>query len=123
MADSEQEGTLVKDVFHGQDIELLRRLHDKAKWLRRETLRIHQLAPETRIASCLSDVEVFVALYYGGILKYDPRNPRWEERDRLVVSKGGSRFTRSSRTWDSSRRRNSLACASRAHSLAPSRTS
>lgn len=88
MADSEQEGTLVKDVFHGQDIELLRRLHDKAKWVRRETLRIHQLAPETRIASCLSDVEVFVALYYGGILKYDPRNPRWEERDRLVVSKG-----------------------------------
>jgi len=67
---------------------LLRQLEQKASWVRRETLKIHQVAPETRIASSLSDVEIFVALYYGGILNYDPRNPRWEGRDRLIVSKG-----------------------------------
>lgn len=60
----------------------------KAAWVRRETLRIHQLAPETRVASSLSDVEIFVALYYGNILSYDPADPRWEGRDRFIVSKG-----------------------------------
>jgi len=60
----------------------------KAKWVRRETILIHQRAPETRLASSLSLVEVLVALYYGGILKYDPKNPSWEKRDRLIVSKG-----------------------------------
>ena len=63
-------------------------LESKAQWVRRETLRIHHLAPETRIASSLSDVEIFVALYYGGILSFDPADPRWEGRDRFIVSKG-----------------------------------
>jgi transketolase len=36
----------------------------------------------------LSDVEIFVALYYGGILRYDPTNTAWEKRDRFIVSKG-----------------------------------
>lgn len=60
----------------------------KAKWVRRETLLIHQRAPETRLASSLSLVEVLVALFYGGIIRYDPRNPSWEQRDRLIISKG-----------------------------------
>lgn len=60
----------------------------KANWVRRETLVLHKLAPETRVASSLSIVEMFTALYYGGILEHDPANPRWEDRDRLVISKG-----------------------------------
>lgn len=63
-------------------------LKEKALWVRKETLNIHRLAPETRLASSLSDVELFVALYYGGILKFDAKNPRWEERDRFIISKG-----------------------------------
>ena len=49
---------------------------------------IHKIAPETRLASSLSDVEILVALYYGGILKFDPKNINWQGRDRLIVSKG-----------------------------------
>ncbi|MEK7144022.1 MAG: transketolase [Patescibacteria group bacterium] len=63
-------------------------LKEKALWARKETLNIHRLAPETRLASSLSDVEIFVVLYYGGILKFDPKNPSWEERDRFIISKG-----------------------------------
>ena len=63
-------------------------LEKKAKWVRRETLRLHKLAPETRVASSLSDVEFFVALYYGGLLRFDPKNPKSETRDRVIVSKG-----------------------------------
>lgn len=63
-------------------------LLDKALWVRQETLRIHGLAPETRIASSLSAVELFVALHYGKIMIFDASNPRWEGRDRLIISKG-----------------------------------
>jgi transketolase len=65
-----------------------RSLVEKAKWVRRETLRMHRLAPETRVASSLSPIEILTALYYGGILAHDAGVPLWEGRDRLVVSKG-----------------------------------
>ena len=63
-------------------------LAEKAALVRRRTLRLHKLAPETRVASSLSDVEIFVALYYGGLLRFDPRDPRSPSRDRFIVSKG-----------------------------------
>lgn len=49
---------------------------------------IHKIALETRLASSLSDVEIFVSLYYGNILRFDPRNTQWEDRDRFIISKG-----------------------------------
>ena len=67
------------------DIESLQR---KARNIRRETIRIHGLFPETRIASSLSPIEILVCLYYGGILAYDANRPDWDGRDRLIVSKG-----------------------------------
>lgn len=63
-------------------------LREKAHWVWRETLAIHRRAPETRLASSLSPVEIFVALYYGGILRYDPKRPLSNERDRCIISKG-----------------------------------
>ena len=63
-------------------------LRDKAKWVRKETLKLHKQAPESRLASSLSAVEIFVVLYYGNILSYDPQNVQWQERDRLIISKG-----------------------------------
>lgn len=29
-----------------------------------------------------------LAVLYGGVMRYDPRNPTWEQRDKLVCSKG-----------------------------------
>lgn len=63
-------------------------LSEKAQWVWRETLAIHRRAPETRLASSLSSVEIFVALYYGGVLRFNPAKPLDEERDRCVISKG-----------------------------------
>ncbi len=63
-------------------------LAEKARWVWRETLKIHRDSPETRVASSLSPVEIFVVLYYGGFLRQDPKNPRWEGRDRCIISKG-----------------------------------
>lgn len=42
----------------------LEALRQKARWVRAETLKLHKLAPGTRIASSLSDVEILVVLYY-----------------------------------------------------------
>jgi transketolase len=63
-------------------------LKEKAQWVRRETLKLHKRAPETRLASSLSDVEIFVVLYYGGVLRYTPQDIWNPERDRLIISKG-----------------------------------
>jgi transketolase len=63
-------------------------LRQKAHWVWRETLAVHRRSPETRLASSLSSIEIFVALYYGGVLRFDPANPRAESRDRCIISKG-----------------------------------
>ena len=63
-------------------------LMSKAQWVWRETLAVHRRAPETRLASSLSSVEIFVALYYGGVLRFNPTNPLDASRDRCIISKG-----------------------------------
>jgi len=63
-------------------------LHEKAQWVYRETLKINKRSPEVRIASSLSSVEIFVALYYGGLLRLTPKDPFADSRDRCIVSKG-----------------------------------
>lgn len=66
----------------------IKSLREKALWVRKETLNIHRIAQQTRLASSLSCVEIFVSLYYGGILSFNPLNPKWKNRDRFIISKG-----------------------------------
>jgi transketolase len=70
------------------NLDLFTQLHQKANWVWQETLKIHERSPETRVASSLSPIEIFVVLLYGGFISYDPKNPFWEKRDRLIISKG-----------------------------------
>jgi len=63
-------------------------LREKSRWVWEQTLRVHRRAPETRLASSLSPVEIFVALYYGGVLRFDSREPLSPQRDRCIISKG-----------------------------------
>jgi len=63
-------------------------LRTKAQWVWRETLKVHRRAPETRLASSLSSVEIFVALYYGGVISFDATQPLADQRDRCIISKG-----------------------------------
>lgn len=76
-------------IKHAPDaVKLNAFLREKADWVRRQTLMIHKTAPETRVASSLSPVEIFTALYYGGAVAFDPKQPHWDGRDRVVISKG-----------------------------------
>ncbi len=38
-------------------------------------------------AGSLSSADILTALYFG-VLKHDPKNPNWEERDRFILSNG-----------------------------------
>lgn len=44
-------------------------------------------AKASHIGSCLSMADI-VAVLYERVLSIDPRNPDWQERDRLILSKG-----------------------------------
>jgi len=36
----------------------------------------------------LSAADIVATLYFGGVLRHDPANPEWPERDRFILSKG-----------------------------------
>jgi transketolase len=60
---------------------------------RARTIRKHIITSTTEAGSghptsSLSAVEVAVALYFGGFLRHDPKNPSWPQRDRFILSKG-----------------------------------
>jgi len=44
-------------------------------------------AQSSHFGGGLSIVEITATLY-GGIMKYDPKNPEWDDRDRFILSKG-----------------------------------
>lgn len=59
----------------------------KANLLRNRVLEVCY-AHGGHISSSFSCMEILVALYHGGVLRFDPSNPRWEDRDRFLLSKG-----------------------------------
>lgn len=65
-------------------------LKERAGWLRREILEMCARARTGHVSSAFSCVEIMVALYYEGILRFDPKEPDWDERDRFIISKGHS---------------------------------
>lgn len=58
-----------------------------AKKIRRHVLRMTSLGGSSHIGAILSMTDL-VAVLYGGILRIDPLNPKWLERDRFILSKG-----------------------------------
>jgi transketolase len=65
-------------------------LKKKASWVRHQILEIIISANKGHIGGALSCTDILVALYYGGILRFDPHNPNWSARDRFILSKGHS---------------------------------
>lgn len=63
-------------------------LEKKANWMRRQTLEMCVCGGGGHLVSSFSCADILVALYYGGILRFDPANPDWDERDRFIISKG-----------------------------------
>jgi transketolase len=66
----------------------LRRLRLKASWARQTVLEMAVQADSGHVTTAFSLAELFTALYHGGILRFNPREPRWEGRDRFILSEG-----------------------------------
>ena len=70
-----------------KDIDLTS-LKDIARDLRLDILDSTTRAGSGHPSSSFSCVEILVALYFGGVLRYRPDDPWWPERDRFIMSKG-----------------------------------
>lgn len=68
-------------------------LKEKAKYLRQQAFEMVINAGKGHLGGSLSCTEVLVALYYGGILRFDAKRPDWEARDRFIMSKGHANNT------------------------------
>ena len=62
-------------------------LREKADFIRQEIIRVCPRNKAGHIAPSLSCVDILTSLYYR-VMRCRPKEPLWEERDRLVFSKG-----------------------------------
>ena len=62
-------------------------MRQMAKKLRRHIITMTAKAGSGHPGGSLSSVEIVTALFFN-FLRHDPKNPRWPDRDRLVLSKG-----------------------------------
>lgn len=69
------------------DMELVQELECKAVEIRKKLCSFIYNIGMGHLGGELSIVDMTVALYYK-YMTYDPKNPKWEKRDRLILSKG-----------------------------------
>jgi len=58
-----------------------------ARRIRKHALRMTSIGRSGHIGAVLSMADI-VAVLYGGVLRVDPKQPRWADRDRFILSKG-----------------------------------
>jgi transketolase len=76
-------GKLV-DLLNVDDIT---ELTERAKKIRQHIIKMTNAAGSGHPGGSLSAVEILVCLYFR-ILKHNPKDPHWAERDRFILSKG-----------------------------------
>ena len=63
-------------------------LEQKATWLRNKVLDMATRVSSGHVTTAFSQTELLLALYNGKIMNYDSKNPKWDQRDRFILSKG-----------------------------------
>jgi len=67
--------------------ELIRKLEDKAREMRKDIIIMVGAAKSGHPGGSLSAADIVAALYFH-VMRCDPKNPKWPDRDRFVLSKG-----------------------------------
>jgi transketolase len=67
--------------------QLIKDLEEKTRLFRREILEMTFKAGSGHPGGSLSAVDIITVLYYHQ-MRIDPKNPKWADRDRFVLSKG-----------------------------------
>lgn len=65
----------------------LNELEQLAELMREDIIKMLERAGSGHSAGSMGLVDIFTALYFD-VLKHDPKNPGWEERDVLILSNG-----------------------------------
>jgi transketolase len=66
----------------------IEKLETKANEIRQDIIKMLVAAKSGHSAGPLGMADVFTALYFGGVLNYDPKDPNKADRDRFVLSCG-----------------------------------
>ncbi len=66
----------------------LKQLERTARKLRRHIVKMLAIAGSGHPGGSLSAIDILTALFFGNVMRYNPQNPRWEDRDRFILSKG-----------------------------------
>jgi transketolase len=56
--------------------------------IRKDIIKSLYLAGSGHSGGSLGMADIFSVLYFGGVMRYDPNNWKWEKRDRFVLSAG-----------------------------------
>lgn len=59
-----------------------------ARKLRYHSIEMIATANSGHPGGSLSAADIVTALYFGGVLRHDPKRPDWPDRDRFILSKG-----------------------------------
>ena len=70
-----------KELMNEKNLKVL------AAEIRLETLKVIHSRGFGHVGGSM-DLADLMAVLYGEVMKFDPKNPRWEDRDRFVLSKG-----------------------------------
>jgi transketolase len=71
-------------MIKSQDIDFLK---EKARHIRIEVLKMLNAAGSGHTGGSLSAADIVTALYFYK-MRHNPENPKWDERDRFILSKG-----------------------------------
>lgn len=84
-------GSVIGDIMITNDIDegMIKNLEEKAKKIRRHVIDMIYEAKSGHVGGSLSCIDILTVLYFH-ILKHDPKDPNWEDRDRFILSKGHS---------------------------------
>ena len=68
--------------------EQIKKLEATANTIRQDIIAMLLEAKSGHSAGPLGMADVFTVLYQTDAIKHDPKNPDWEERDRIILSNG-----------------------------------
>lgn len=69
------------------DEETVNRLNDMCRKIRRHVIEMTFEAGSGHPGGSLSSTEIMVSLFFH-VMRHDPQNPKWDQRDRFILSKG-----------------------------------
>lgn len=64
------------------------KLRTIANRLRADVIEMTSAAGSGHPGGSLSSADLMAVLYFGGVMRHDPKDPDWADRDRFVLSKG-----------------------------------